>query len=69
MWSIKNDTNVINHKTEIDSQIQKTNLCFTKWKGEERINYQIYTTIYKVGKKPSPTIQHRELYSMSYNNL
>ena len=27
------------------------------------------TTVYKVDKQQRPTAQHRELYSMSYNNL
>ena len=30
---------------------------------------QIHTTIYKIGKQQGPTEQHRELYSISYNNL
>ena len=28
---------------------------------------QIHTTIYKIGKQQGPTVQHRELYSTSYN--
>ena len=28
---------------------------------------QIQTTIYKMDKQQGPTVQHRELYSVSYN--
>ena len=28
----------------------------------------IHTTIYKIDKQQRPTVQHRELYSVSYNN-
>ena len=30
---------------------------------------QIQTTIYKIDKQQGPTVQHRELYSVSFNNL
>ena len=30
---------------------------------------QIHTTIYKVDKQQGPTVQYRELYSISYNKL
>ena len=29
----------------------------------------IHTSIYKIDKQQGPTIQHRELYSMSYDKL
>ena len=32
-------------------------------------NWQIYTTIYKIDEQQGPTVEHRELYSIFYNNL
>ena len=37
-----------------------------------RINQEltdIYTTMYKIDKQQGPIVQHRELYSVSCNNL
>ena len=31
MWNLKNDANELIYKTEMDSQIQKTNLWLPKW--------------------------------------
>jgi len=36
MWNIKNDTNELIHKTEIDSLTQKTKLWLQKGKDRER---------------------------------
>ena len=73
---LKNDTNELIYKTVTDSQTQKTNLWLPKGKGGgQRRNklgvwdQQIHTTIYKIDKKQGPTVQHRELYSISCNNL
>ena len=33
MWNLKNDTNALTYKTEIDSQTVKTNLWLPKGKG------------------------------------
>ena len=30
---------------------------------------QIQTTIYKIDKRQGPSVQHRELYSVSFNKL
>ena len=47
MWSIKNDTNELNHKTEIDSQIQKTNLWLPKWRaGRNKLGFWLKHTHY-----------------------
>ena len=34
MWNLKYDTNELIHKTETDSQTQKTNLWLPKWERE-----------------------------------
>ena len=33
IWNLKNDTNELIYKTEINSQTQKTNLWLPQWKG------------------------------------
>ena len=69
MWNLKeNDTKKLIYKT--NSQTQKTNLQLPK--GNRRgINqeYELSTTIYKIYKQQGFTVQHRELYSISCNNL
>ena len=76
MWNLKkkNDTDELIYKTEIDPQTQKTNLWLPKGKGEGRDKLgvwdeQIHTTLYKTDKQQGLPIQHRKLYSVSYNNV
>ena len=72
---LKNDTNELIYKAEIDSQTQKTNLWLPKGKGERRDKLgiwkqQIQTTINnKVDRQQGPTVQNIELYSISCNKL
>ena len=58
---------------QTDSQTQKTNLWLPKGKGGGWINQDFvinrYTTVYKIDKQHRPTVQHREPYSISCNNL
>jgi len=42
MWNLKNNTNEYICKTEIDSQIQKTNIRLPKGRGEGRGTNQGY---------------------------
>ena len=69
----KNDTNELIYKTEIDSQTQKANLWLPKGKqGRDKLgvwDLNIHTTIYKIDNQQEPTVKHRELYAISYNNL
>ena len=70
MWNLKNSTDELTYKTENDSETQETNLWLPKGKVErkdklELWHYHIYTIIYKMHKQQGPTIQHRELYSIS----
>ena len=56
MWSLKNDTDKLINKTEIDSQTQKTSVELPKGKGEGRDKLgiwdeQIHATIYKIDKQ------------------
>ena len=71
MWNLKYDKNEIIYKAETDLQTQKTNLWLPKGKeGRDKLgvwDQQIQTTI--LNKQQGPTVQHRELYSISYNKL
>ena len=33
------------------------------------LDWHIHTTNYKIDQQQGPTVQHKELYSISYNNL
>ena len=72
MWHLNtDDTDELIYKTEAVSQTQKRNLCLPKEKegrGKSGIqDWQIQTTKYKVDKQQGPTVQQRELYSVSCN--
>ena len=72
MWNLKNDSNELIYKTETDSHTSKTNFWLPKGEGDERDklviwDQQIQTTMYTTDKQQGPTVQDRELYSMSYN--
>ena len=70
MWNLKHDTNEL--ITETDSQRQKGTLWLPKGKGKDKLgvwDQQIQSTTYKIDKHQGPIIWHRELYSMSCNNL
>ena len=67
----KNDTNELINKTE--PQTQKTNLRLPKGKREGEINEEfginMYILPYVKDNQQGPTVQHKELYSIFYNNL
>ena len=72
MWNLKYDTSELIYKTETDSQAQKTNIWLPKGTKGRRDklgvwDQQIQTTIYNIDKQQGLTLQHRELYSVSYN--
>ena len=71
MWNPKYDTNESIYKT--DSQIQRTDLL-PRWRGggggmdwEFGIDQQMQTITYRMDKQQGPTVQHRELYSISWD--
>ena len=72
MWNLNYDTKELIQETETDSQIQRTDLQLSKgvrqgtdaWRVWDQ---QMQTIIYRMDKQQGPTVQHRELYSMSYN--
>ena len=74
MQNLKNNTNESVYKSETDSQTQKANYGYQRgkkgWSGKLVVwDLQIQITIHKIGKQQGFTVQHRELYSVSCNNL
>ena len=69
MQNLEYNTNELIYKTETDSQTQKTNLWLPGERGEGVWDYNIQTTAYKIDKQQGPTVQLRELYSISCNKL
>ena len=70
-WNLKYDINEHIYETKTDSQIQRTDLWMPRGRGEEGLgvwDQQMQTIIYRMDKQQCPTVQHRELYSISYNN-
>ena len=77
MWNLKYDANELIYEIETDSQTQKTDWWLPKGKGEKGKgkgwgrdklgvwDYQIQITTYKIDKQEVPTVQHRELYTIS----
>ena len=72
VWNLKHDINEHIYKTEIDSRHRKQIYGFQQeWLGmneEFGINV-LHTIIYKVDNKQGPTVYHKELCSVSCNNL
>ena len=74
---LKNDTNELIHKIEIDLQTQKTNLYGYQmgkqgWQGRDKpgvCDSNIPTTVYKTDRQQGLHRIGQDRYSMSYNNL
>ena len=77
MWNLKNDTKMnLFIKQKQTHRLLENNLTVTK--GErgggsdklEEFGINRYTLLYiKIDKQQGPTIKHREIYSISCNNL
>ena len=71
MWKLKYDTNELIYEIETDSQTQrKKKLMVIKGWGRDKLgvsDQQIQTTIYKIDKQQGPIVQHRKIYSITYN--
>ena len=73
MESKKDDVNELFYKTGTDSQTLKTNLCLPKGKGVgmDRLGVwfgPMHTSVYGADSQQGPAVQHRELYSVLYDN-
>ena len=68
MWNLKNDTNELIYKTEIDSKTQRTDLQLPRREGQLGRaglgvwDQQMQTIIYRMDKQQGPIVQHWELY-------
>ena len=71
MWNLKYDTNETIYETEMGSQIEQTCGCQGRGgSGRDGLGVwgqQMQTSIYRMDKKQGPTVEHRELYSISCN--
>ena len=66
MWNLKYDTNKLIYET--DSQTQRTDLWLPRERDKLGVwDQQMQTVIYRMDKQQGPTVQHRELYSISYD--
>ena len=71
MWNLKYDTNELIYERETDSQTQRTDLWLPRARGPGGRDgvgvwgLQMQTIIYIMDKQQGPTVQHRELYSIS----
>ena len=73
MWDWKYDTNELIYKTEINSS-RKQIYAYQRvsWRRGDKLDvwdYHTHTTIYKIDKQQGPTVQHRELYLITCNDL
>ena len=72
MWNLKYYTNEPIYETETDSQTQKTYLWLLTGRGEEEggiESLRLVSANYYMqdGKQQGPTVQHRELYLISFD--
>ena len=68
--NLKNNTNESIYKTERDLQTQKKDVCLQKGEEEEEGQIRSMKLTYKLLYiKNRMYLQHRELYSISCNNL
>ena len=72
MWNLKYDTNKPIYETETDSQTQRRNLWLPKGKGLVEgwigsLGLADGAIILVGGNQQDSTIQHREVYSKSYD--
>ena len=74
MWNLKNTTNELIYKTEIDSLRQKTSFSFPKGKREGGgklgvWDKQAHITKYKIDKEQGITVQHRKQQPIMEKNI
>ena len=63
MWTLKHGTNEPVYKTETDSQAERSDLCLSR---ERRKGREL---VWEFGDKhQGPTVHHRELYPVSWDN-
>ena len=72
MWYLNYDRNEFIYKTETCSETQSTNLGLPRQEGREGMDWELGSRanyyMYVIDQQHGPTVQHRELYSVSYYN-
>ena len=62
-------TNETIYKPKTDSQTWRRGMWLAMGRGGRAVwELQMQTIIYRMDKEQGPTVQHRELYSISYDN-
>ena len=70
MWNLKYGTNELIYKTETDSQTQRTDLWLPRERERDGLGVwgqQMQTITFRIDKQQGPTIQHKELYPVSWD--
>ena len=72
MWDLLYGTNEPIHKTETDSQIQRTDLWLPRGNRREWVILGVWgrqkqTIMLRMDMQWGPTVQHRELYTVSWD--
>ena len=65
MQNLTHDTNELNYEKDTDSGTERTEEEVWQGCGLELWDQQMQTIIYRMDKQQGPTVQHRELYSIS----
>ena len=65
MWNLKYDTNEHTYKTTRIRDMENRLVVGEEWSGS--LGFADATFIYRMDKKQGPTVQHRELCSISYD--
>ena len=68
MWNLKYNSNELIYKAETDSLTQRTDLWWPRGEGLGIWDSQMQGIIQRIDKQSSPNIQHKELYSIFYDN-
>ena len=70
MWNVKYDTNEPIYETERKSGTQRIDWWLPRGGGRDGLgvwDQQMQTIIYRMDKQKGPTVQHKELYSISWD--
>ena len=72
MWNLEYSTNEPIYTTETDSQTQRADSWLQTWRavGEGQtggLRQQMQTITYRMDEEHGPNVQHKELYSISWD--
>ena len=73
LWNLKQDTNEPTYKPETDSQTQRADLWLPwwgrgeGWTGSLGLDWEMQTITFRMDRQQGPTVQHREVYPVSWD--